>query len=344
MDSLARMRASSWLESFPIIGGHFLWEHVDNLVGGRATTAVVLRDPVERALSHFAFNRQNAEAFPLQMSGRDSLNHALRRVLERGPREQLCLLSNLQTGILAGYARGSADPFERLEAAKENLARIDVVGVTERLGEFRSAIASGLDKADLPAIPHENRTPSRLRTEELPSGTLEFLRQANGLDTELYQFALGRAQRLKGGPEAKPGRVSRAGLADSYGNRACTIESIHAEAMAGVVLIRGQLHATEAGDYNCGVLIVDENGTTICGTNTAALGCRLRLEAGERRVLDFEVVLSLAKGRYTAYCEIVEEFSVCHRPLAGAEINIENEAHAGVGLCRPLVKLRQSSE
>ena len=342
VDSLARARASSWLDSFPNIGGHFLWEHVEDVAGRRATTAVVLRDPIERTLSHFMFNRQHAEAFPLQLGGQGSLHEALQRVIDRGSREQVCLLSNLQTSILAGYARGSPDPLERLAAARENLGRIDIVGATERLGEFRSALASGLERPDLPAMPHDNQTKIRLRKEDLPSATLGLLLEANRLDAELYRFATARIQERTVASPVSNGEAPRAASSESYGNRACVIESIHAEVKAGKVQVRSHLHAVDAGEYNAGFLVVDEAGITICGTNTAALGHGLQLRAGERRVLEFEIELKLARGRYTVYSEVVDEFSVCHRPLAGAALNVEHEADAGAGLCRPTVKLRQS--
>jgi hypothetical protein len=139
--------------------------------------------------------------------------------------------------------------------------------------------------------------------------------------------------------EIRSTRAAPAGGLDAYGNRACLITSIHAEEQAGVITIQCVLYAVEAGEYNAGFLLVDGAAFTVCGTNTAALGRRLELAAGERRVLDFSIQLNLRRGEYAVYCEVRDEFSVCHRPLAGAVLYVASEAQIGVGLCRPLVTL-----
>ena len=338
----ARTRAGGWLHGSPHIGGHFLWEQVDDLTFGRATTAVVLRDPVERTLSQFAFNRRHGGDFAHHLKVQSSLESALRRVIDRGANEQLCLLSNLQTGVLAGPARGSADPRERLGAAKEHLARVTHVGLTERLAEFGATVAAGVGRMQAPVVPFENRTGERPTGQDLSPETRTLLLEANRLDQELYHFAAGRPHVAGGASIAGDHPKPQAGgsAINSYGNGSCRFESVAAEISPDGLIIRSRLHAVEAGHYNAGFLLVDALGVALCGTNTAALGADLQLQAGDRREVQFTVPVSLAAGRYVIFSEVADEFSVCHRPLAGVEVNLGSAACPGVGLLRPRVLLR----
>jgi hypothetical protein len=153
-----------------------------------------LRDPVERAISHYYhYRRQTGD--PIQPL-------AMKSTLEEWVRDRgLVEMDNGQTRRLAGEMNL---PFGRvtqelLDRAKTNLARnFAVVGLTERFEEslilLQHAFGWPLQRFAL-----RNVGGDRLRRDEVSGETLKVIRDCNRYDLDLYPFAAGLFERAASG-------------------------------------------------------------------------------------------------------------------------------------------------
>jgi hypothetical protein len=154
----------------------------------------VLRDPVERTLSHYSRARSRGRTEGLGLA--EFLDAGLRIDLDNG-----------QTRWLSGtpyVAPGEVTP-DMLAAAKANLETFAAVGIQESFEESLVLIARALGWRKSLAYRSANLTPGRSRVEDLPASDLEALRRSNRLDEELYAFARERfeAQLEDAGPVAR---------------------------------------------------------------------------------------------------------------------------------------------
>lgn len=165
-----------------LIHGHFDMSIVRLLPAG-ARCFTLLRDPVERAISHYYHYRRMTgdPVHPLAMQ-----STLAQWVGSRG----LVEMDNGQTRRLAGgmnlpYGRVSSSMLER---AKSNLAAFAAVGLTERFEEslilFRQAFGWVLHP-----FTARNVADNRPRRTELGAEPLEAIAHCNRFDLELYRFA-----------------------------------------------------------------------------------------------------------------------------------------------------------
>jgi Galactose-3-O-sulfotransferase len=167
-----------------LVAGHFGFG-LHGAVPGEFTYITMLRDPVERLLSHFHFARR-LQTHPLHAeitSGRLTLPDVARR------------LANLQTRYLADEAvRGTAESAgaETLASAQENLRRhFSVVGLAERFNESLILLQRRLGWK-VRAVANSNVTRGRPARAAHGEEDLAAVRAANLLDIELYAAARAR--------------------------------------------------------------------------------------------------------------------------------------------------------
>jgi len=129
--------------------------------------ATVLREPIERCLSHFGLFRVQQQA-----QGRTvGFDEFLRRKYA----------SNLQCGMLSGlFRRGPLQAGPALDLARAHLESFHVVGFFDRLDEFAHRL--GLQTP----LPHMNSYRSEF---EPTAEQLEELRRINSADLQLYDWA-----------------------------------------------------------------------------------------------------------------------------------------------------------
>lgn len=131
------------LDDYDLVAGHACYGFVKRFT--RPPRVITfLRDPVERALSAFYFLRQVGwERLRRQGEGGGALRACeldLAEFLARQPREARMHLGNTQTWMLArdrlfgSYEAAITMTRDDLRAARTNLARCDLVGLTERTG------------------------------------------------------------------------------------------------------------------------------------------------------------------------------------------------------------------
>ena len=133
-----------------------------------------LRDPVDRALSHFYFAYQDPE-WP---GNKDFPG----RLLSENP-------GNLQTWYLGGpYWFGVPEPEEQLRRAKKRLQKCRVVGLVSRYDESLLMMKKAFDW-DWHNYTKQNVSRIRPKREEISAEVLDALKKKNSLDLELYEFA-----------------------------------------------------------------------------------------------------------------------------------------------------------
>jgi hypothetical protein len=167
-----------------LIHGHFDLSIMRLLPAG-ARCFTLLRDPVERAISHY-YHYRRMTADPVHALAMES--SLAEWVSERG----LVEMDNGQTRRLAGEMDrpfGSVNA-EMLERAKSNLAGFAVVGLTERFHEslllLQRAFGWTLDTS-----PPRNVGQNRPRRSDVSEEALKAIEHSNCFDAELYRFAAG---------------------------------------------------------------------------------------------------------------------------------------------------------
>lgn len=175
-----------------VVAGHVGFG-VGRLLPGRNGYAVLLRDPVDRIVSHYYYTRSQSRD-PMHDRALDGVESLEDYVCSSAFAP---LVNNGQTRLIgaASVAAGSPADTEALAAAKAVLDRSDVVvGLQERFDEslllFIEAFGWGL-----PAYRRVNVTPQRPSVAELPPGTVEVIRERNRLDVALYEYARARLER-----------------------------------------------------------------------------------------------------------------------------------------------------
>ncbi|HLX37170.1 MAG TPA: hypothetical protein VKR29_05190 [Candidatus Binataceae bacterium] len=154
------------------------------LFAPRATICfTMLRDPVERVVSQYYYDRRQPETRFHTALNRDRLT--LEQFVSD---ERFAEIHNMQTRTLAGV-NANASPEELLDAALGNLRdRIAMVGVSERLDESLLVCRAVFGWRRL-IYRHANVTPRRPRLDAIAPETLAAIERANSLDRVLYRFA-----------------------------------------------------------------------------------------------------------------------------------------------------------
>jgi hypothetical protein len=134
----------------------------------------MLRDPVERVISHYYWLRSRKERYT------KSLSEAVRDGL---------IDDNLQTRVISGMMPPHGElPQEALDLAVERLERFSVVGLTERFDESVVLLTRTLGWRRM-VYTRENVTPNRKPLDEISNEEIELIHEYNALDLELYAAA-----------------------------------------------------------------------------------------------------------------------------------------------------------
>jgi carbon monoxide dehydrogenase subunit G len=156
-----------------VVHGHILfWPDIEWPEGTQFLT--LLRDPVERAISHYFWLRARNRRF----------SKSLEQAITEGS-----IHDNLQTRVLAA----SMPPFgettdEMLEDALRSLERLTVIGLTERFDESLVLATRRLGWRRM-LYRRENVTPDRKPREAIQPRVIDLVKRYNALDIELYERA-----------------------------------------------------------------------------------------------------------------------------------------------------------
>lgn len=179
-----------------VIHGHFDLSIIKLLPAG-ARCFTLLRDPIERAISHYYhYRRMTADPIhPLAM--RSTLAQWVGAC-------GLVEMDNGQTRRLAGEMKlpcGRVTPV-MLERAKSNLAGFAVVGLTERFEESLILLQRAFNWP-LHRLPARNVGENRPPRTEVGAEAMRAIEDSNRFDLDLYRFACGLFERAVGGIDMK---------------------------------------------------------------------------------------------------------------------------------------------
>ena len=172
--------------TYRLIQGH-LHFGFHQFVPGESIYLTCLREPVARAVSFYAYARNQPDHYLHPLFVKDRLD--LKGLLERKATPELF---NHQTRMVAGSPRDRQAPVGRaeLEIAKQNLtSHFLFVGLTE---EFDAGLMlmSRMFGWTMPLYVKRNVTEAKIKIDSLDAETHAMLREANALDLELHRFAL----------------------------------------------------------------------------------------------------------------------------------------------------------
>jgi hypothetical protein len=169
-----------------VFAGHFPFV-IGELLGGGFTTLTVLRDPVDRTISMLWQLRRDP-------GGRREMATGSLEAIYDDPINFRLLLHNHQTKIFSLTAADEPDSFmddivvdgSRLALAKDNLATVDVIGLTDRYTEFVNELRSRFGwrlRTDLRA------NEAAAAAAEVPASLRRRIADDNAIDMEFYEYA-----------------------------------------------------------------------------------------------------------------------------------------------------------
>jgi hypothetical protein len=214
-EKLSRLAERAGGAPQPAVVGHIVFGMRD-LLPRHTRYATVLREPVERTLSHYAHlvARRPREEGPHGLLARGTPcrpQMSLQQCLD-DPRY---LPDNIQTRMIVGR-RSLFEPLppDALEQAKKHLKRrFAFVGVTERLDELVALLTVELGWPSMLPL-HARSSRGRLTRADLTPAQVRAIHGANRLDVELHEFAHGLFGR------AVEARAAEVGLALDVSRRA----------------------------------------------------------------------------------------------------------------------------
>lgn len=170
-------------EEMPVLAlGHMYWG-LHELVGP-SRYFTMLREPIRRVISQYNHFRNHA-VHPLHKA---AMSHSLESFLESG----ICtFMHNTQVRLLSGYSGDGRCTTDMLEAAKRNLDRCVVVGLTERFDESILLMQEAFGWRD----PFYLRINVAKKHVDVPKEAYALAHQYNALDAQLYEYAQGMFER-----------------------------------------------------------------------------------------------------------------------------------------------------
>jgi hypothetical protein len=306
-----RLIPAARFERYRLITGHFSVLTQAGFCRSRYSMTL-LRDPIRKTFSAYTFWRTAPEHNPVTSKAHELAFPEFVRYFMDSP----AIIHNAYTHHLAAIGRDcpgySDDAAALLTAAKRNLAAFDFVGICEELGRSIRLLCTELGWRTPDAIPHENRTSSEARFDEIESQTMGILRDRNRLDLELYEYAVQLLHAREAEAAAKsstgpPRSVERNRFvpfpAPCETSRRALVQSVSAtwikDDSLKMLEIAVDFTTTAAvGELNLGIQINDAAGDIVWGTSTERESLDLDYEIGRDCRAAWLVECDLPRGLY----------------------------------------------
>jgi hypothetical protein len=175
-------------DSFDLLQGHVHFG-VHELLTRPATYITMLRDPVDRVVSHFHFVTANPDHYlHRQLGGMTLRDYAVTRASHELDNDQvrwLCAADHFDVPV-GRVSRAM------VEEAKWNLANaFEAIGLMERFDESLRCLSAAFGWRDTEPPAKRNANRHRPSLSDVPQETLDAIRRINRYDVELYEFAAG---------------------------------------------------------------------------------------------------------------------------------------------------------
>jgi hypothetical protein len=173
-------------DSFDLVQGHVHFG-LHRLLSRPATYITMLRDPVDRVVSHYHFVAANPDHYLHPQIGGLSLHeYAVTRASHELDNDQvrwLCAADHFDVPV-GRVSRAM------VEEAKWNLANaVEVVGIMERFDDSLRCLSAAFGWHDVAPRVRRNANRHRPALSDVPNETLDAIRRINRYDAELYEFA-----------------------------------------------------------------------------------------------------------------------------------------------------------
>jgi hypothetical protein len=173
-------------EQLRCIAGHFAFG-IHQFLPQRARYITLLREPVERVVSHFYFARRTRRHYLHEQVREGAIS--LKDYVEKLENIEM---DNGQTRILAGIGHGGRFGHctqQMLDTAKGNLQQyFAAVGVSERFDDFLRLVNHRLGWG-IPRYKIKNAGHDRPQVQDVDAETRAAIIEHNQLDIELYRYA-----------------------------------------------------------------------------------------------------------------------------------------------------------
>lgn len=149
----------------------------------------MLRDPVDRIVSHYYFVKAKPEHYLHKLiigKGMSLQEYAEKRACVEVDNDQVrWLCARPHSAVPIGKV-----PREMVDEAKWNLENsISVLGLVERFEESLCCFGRAFGWSDVSYGGRKNVTPDRPPLDEIPAAAIETIRRVNRYDVELYELA-----------------------------------------------------------------------------------------------------------------------------------------------------------
>jgi hypothetical protein len=206
-------------DSYDVLLGHVHFG-LHEWLSRPALYMTMLRDPVDRIVSHYYFVKSKPEHYLHKViigKGMSLQEYAEKRACVEVDNDQVrWLCARPHSAVPIGKVNR-----EMVDEAKWNLENsISVLGLVERFEESLRCFARAFGWTDVSYEGRKNVTPDRPPLDEIPSYAIETIRQVNRYDVELFELAraLFEEQTLRLGvlPGSEP-RTAASGAAEPAG-------------------------------------------------------------------------------------------------------------------------------
>lgn len=293
------------LERHAVVAGHFTMADLRPVLD-TTFTFTVLRDPIDRVVSLYHFYREQSAAPHYDPRVADTKTHEFEAFVDH-LEERVSPWSNWQTFLLSGAVDCETPPGDLLPAARENLQRINLVGVQDELADTLSSLAAARGWQLTPPAGKVNATRHRLSVADVSPSTIQKLQALNAADVELYRLARERSpsRRNRVDAAAGPSISLPPSRVRERGTKQIIITGAHADTRGGKLIVQAQ-SAIDATNVTVGIQIRDAAGIVIYGINTRLLGQEIAVAAGSVLEVVFHLNLQLANGEYEVTAAVHE--------------------------------------